>query len=416
MRMSKKTVLPKLRFPEFKNNGEWEEKNLGKVLIKNSNKNKNSTYSLVQSVSNKYGFINQSEYFDNRRVASKDTSNYYIIKKGYFAYNPSRIDVGSLAYKHDSEISIISPLYVSFKVKNELLIDNFLLNWFSSASFTKQMVFEGGVRNTLNFENLIQIKIGLPSLLAEQQKITDCLSSLDDLIAAEDKKLTLLKTHKKGLMQKLFPAEGETIPEVRFEGYTGDWEQRKLGEVYDIYSGQTPFRGDLDNFLNPTTAWIKTTDLNNASITENEEDISDKALKKLQLLPIGTVLIAMYGGFNQIGRTGMLTYPATINQAISALPPVDYVDPYFLITELNHNVEKWKIVAASSRKDANITKKDVEKFSLKNPELPEQIAISTFFCNLDEVITAQTEKIEALKLHKKGLMQGLFPSVQEVFG
>ncbi len=84
----------------------------------------------MQSVSNKHGFINQDEYFENRRVASKDTSNYYVIKKGFFAYNPSRIDVGSLAYKFDDEISIISPLYVSFQANKEKIIDEFLLNWF----------------------------------------------------------------------------------------------------------------------------------------------------------------------------------------------------------------------------------------------------------------------------------------------
>ena len=92
--MSKqKKLMPELRFPEFKNEGEWEVFRLGEVLLKNSTKNRKLKYSLVQSVSNKHGFINQDEYFENRIIASKDTSNYYVIKKGYFAYNPSRIDV-----------------------------------------------------------------------------------------------------------------------------------------------------------------------------------------------------------------------------------------------------------------------------------------------------------------------------------
>lgn len=205
---SKGESVPKSRFPEFRDSGEWEEKTLGDILIKNSIKNKKLKYILVQSVSNKYGFINQDEYFDDRRVASKDTSNYYVITKGCFAYNPSRIDVGSLAYKYDDEISIISPLYVSFKANNKKIIDIFLLNWFSSDIFKNQMIFEGGVRNTLNYDNLSLIKFKFPTP-PEQQKIADCLSSLDDLINTQYNKIKKLKEHKKGLTQGLFPSAAD---------------------------------------------------------------------------------------------------------------------------------------------------------------------------------------------------------------
>jgi type I restriction enzyme S subunit len=177
---------------------------LGEVLEKNKEKNKDRKYTLVQSVSNKFGFINQDEYFENRIVASKDTSNYYVIRKGCFAYNPSRIDVGSLAYKNDENISIISPLYVSFKAKNDKVLDLYLLNWFRSNGFIEQMIFEGGVRNTLNFDNLIEISIPLPSL-PEQEKIAACLSSLDEIITAQTQKIEQLQRHKKGLLQGLFP-------------------------------------------------------------------------------------------------------------------------------------------------------------------------------------------------------------------
>lgn len=231
----KKTLIPELRFPEFEKDSVWVKKTLGEVLIKNSTKNKNLKYSLVESVSNKFGFIKQDEYFENRRVASKDTSNYYIIKKGYFAYNPSRIDVGSLAYKQDGETSIISPLYVSFKANSDLINDYFLLSFFNSFGFTKQMIFEGGVRNTLNYESLIQIKIPIPTP-QEQQKIASCLSSLDEVIAAHSQKLDLLKDHKKGLMQNLFPQEGEKAPKFRFREFKRDgaWIKETVGEVYDF--------------------------------------------------------------------------------------------------------------------------------------------------------------------------------------
>jgi len=203
-------TVPEWRFPEFRDSGGWEENSLKKVLIKNSMKNKNQKYSLIESISNKFGFVRQDKYFENRRVASKNTSNYYVIKKGYFAYNPSRIDVGSLAYKYDDRTSIISPLYVSFKANNDVIDDIFLWMFFNSISFTKQMIFEGGVRNTLNYENLIQIKIFLPNL-PEQQKIAGFLSGIDDLINKQTGKIEMLKQHKKALMQGLFPAVEDVL-------------------------------------------------------------------------------------------------------------------------------------------------------------------------------------------------------------
>ncbi len=208
----KKGVMQKifsqeLRFKDENGKGfpDWEKNKLGVVLIKNSNKNKGQKYSLVQSVSNKHGFINQDEMFEDRRVASKDTSNYYVIEKGHFAYNPSRIDVGSLAYKFDDIISTISPLYISFSAKKEFLTDEYLLNWFKSEQFIKQMnsSFEGSVRNTLSYESLVKMKISIPSL-SEQTKIANFLSALDNKINHCQLQIEKTENWKKGLLQQMF--------------------------------------------------------------------------------------------------------------------------------------------------------------------------------------------------------------------
>lgn len=202
-----KIFKQELRFKDSNGNDypEWEEKILGKIIIKNKEKNKENKYNLVQSISNKYGFVNQDEYFEDRRVASQDLKNYYVAKNKLFAYNPSRINVGSLAYKEDSNISVISPLYVSFYSNKEYLIDKFLLNWLFSLPFIKQMScsFEGSVRNNLSFETLSNFIIQLPCL-EEQQKIADFLSSIDNKIDNLAAKLEDLKEFKKGLLQQMF--------------------------------------------------------------------------------------------------------------------------------------------------------------------------------------------------------------------
>lgn len=208
----KKGVMQKifsqeLRFAADNGNAfaDWEEKKLGEVLIKNSKKNKNQEFKLVQSVSNKRGFVNQDEYFEDRVIASKDLSNYYVIQKGDFAYNPSRIDVGSLAYKFDDKSSVISPLYISFKANKDYLNDAFLLEWFSTQQFTRQMnsSFEGSVRNTLSYESLRKIQMFYPCL-EEQTKIASFLSTIDEKINHCQAQITNTEVWKKGLLQQLF--------------------------------------------------------------------------------------------------------------------------------------------------------------------------------------------------------------------
>ena len=201
--ISEKLLLQKVRFKEFTE--KWELIILEKVLIKNSIKNKNQKYSIVQSVSNKYGFINQDEIFEDRRVASLNTSNYYVIEKGCFAYNPSRINIGSLAYKKDNETSVISPLYVSFRANNNFLFDDYLWHWFQTTNFTQQMnnSFEGSVRNTLSYENLIKMVISIPST-KEQIKIADFLSKISNKIETEKQFLNKLENQKQYLLQQMF--------------------------------------------------------------------------------------------------------------------------------------------------------------------------------------------------------------------
>ncbi len=169
-------------------------------LIKNTLKNKNNNINNIQSISNKKGFIAQSDQFEDRIVASNDTSNYYIVRNGVIAYNPSRINVGSIALKNDATPGIISPLYVSFYVK-ETADKNFIFNFFKTNKFKKQMysLFEGSVRNTLSWESLKRIKI--PDLPLEKQIfVTNLLSSMDNLI----NKLMLMFYYiiYKGLSQK----------------------------------------------------------------------------------------------------------------------------------------------------------------------------------------------------------------------
>lgn len=198
-------------------------------------------------------------------------------------------------------------------------------------------------------------------------------------------------------------------PKIRFNEFECIWTKSKLGELYEVYSGNTPSRSDSRNYQSGEIPWIKTTDLNNSIICSNEEKISVYGATKLKVLPEKSVLIAMYGGFNQIGRTGLLAYPATINQALAALMPVNEINPSFLLNFLNFKKESWRNVAASSRKDPNITKNDVEKFIISFPSLEEQSAIGSLFRTLDDLLASYKENLTNYQSLKATMLSKMFP-------
>lgn len=192
-------LTAKIRFPNF--NGIWKEVKLGKFIKEQTIRN-TKNINLVLSVTNKFGFVEQSNYFE-KEVASKDTSNYKVIKNGNFAYNPSRINVGSIALLENFEVGILSPMYVIFDCLDGIN-KKFLKYWLQSHNFTGNLYkyLAGSVRETLKFKDMKNFKIKLPNL-AEQTKIAEILSSVDDEIDLLNQKLEQLNLQKRGIMQNL---------------------------------------------------------------------------------------------------------------------------------------------------------------------------------------------------------------------
>ena len=199
-----------------------------------------------------------------------------------------------------------------------------------------------------------------------------------------------------------------------------EWELTRIKSLGKIFSGSTPLRAKYNEYFNGGTIyWVKTTDLNNEEIITTEELVTPYAIKNtsLKIFPTNTVLVAMYGGFNQIGRTGILKINSAINQALSAIPPnKEKIDPIYLLNWFNYNVGRWKNFAASSRKDPNITKRDVEDFPILLPSLPEQRAIARILSTWDRGIATLRQLIAAQQQRKKGLMQQLLTGKVRVKG
>ena len=195
-----------LRFRDDNGNEfpEWEKEKLGTLTTALSNKNKDNDLD-VYSISNQNGFVPQNMQFEDRTIASENRSNYKVVEYRNYAYNPSRINVGSIAFLKENKKVIVSPLYVIFKCNEEKLTCEFLENYLKTDNFKKgmQQNIKGSVRESLDYEGFSDIKIMLPCL-EEQKKIADCLSALDRKIEAEKKILADLEELKKGLLQAIF--------------------------------------------------------------------------------------------------------------------------------------------------------------------------------------------------------------------
>lgn len=200
-------------------------------------------------------------------------------------------------------------------------------------------------------------------------------------------------------------------PILRFQEFNDPIKTKKIRNFCLVKSGATPLRSKTAYFENGHIPWVKTTDLNNGVITSTEEKVTPLALKEtsLKIQPTNSVLVAMYGGFNQIGRTGLLKEPATTNQALCVLYPKDgVVISSFLQHYLNARVNRWRRFAASSRKDPNITSSDVGSFPVSFGTITEQQKIADFLTAVDTKINQLTEKHRLLKEYKKGVMQQIF--------
>jgi len=408
----KKTRVPKLRFPEFREAGGWEEKQLGE-LVNVRNGISPSRYDLADK--GEYPFLKVEDL-----------------------NNCAKYQTGSREYSNDSE-NTIPPLSVIFpkrgaaiqlnKVRinvSEVLMDTNLMAITPNDEIQVEFLFYKIVRDGLfkiadtstipqiNNKHIIPHEIVIPSK-PEQQKIAACLSSVDELVAAQSQKIEALKAHKKGLMQRLFPAEGERVPRVRFGKFEGEWEVGTLGEICKITSGGTPNRAEKE-YWNGDIPWVTTTLIDFNFIEEANEYITEVGLQNssAKIFPKNTILMAMYGQGKTRGKVAVLGIKAATNQACAAIILKDGFNTNFVFQNLASRYDEIRKLSNSGGQE-NLSAGLIESIPFAYPDIKteEQQKIAACLSSIDDLITAQTQKLNALKAHKKGLMQQLFPSTNE---
>lgn len=412
--MSKKektALVPKLRFPEFNSSGEWKVSTLNSLAIKITNKNKDRSITRILTNSATDGVVDQSEYFEREIVTQSNIDNYFVIDEGDYVYNPrisTSAPVGPIS-KNKIGKGIMSPLYTVFRFnnpRNEFYEQYFKTNLWNSYLKTISNTGARHDRISISTENFMKMPLPYPSD-EEQQKIADCLSSLDDLITAEDKKLSALRAHKKGLMQKLFPAEGKTLPEWRFPEFRdcGEWIECTFGDLATFLNGRAYKQDELLE-----SGKYRVLRVGNF-FSNNRWYYSDLELEDNKYCDYGDLLYAWSATFGpKIWDGEKVIYHYHIWKVVNN----DDVNKKFLFMLLDYETEKLKAQSANGLGLLHITKGTIENWKCYKPCISEQKKIADCLSDLDTLITAQAEKIEALNAHKKGLMQGLFPSIEEV--
>ena len=321
-----------------------------------------------------------------------DKRMYYIVSPNSFAYNPARINVGSIGYQDTGKSVIVSSLYEVFKTSDDV-DDRLLWHWFKSPDFQKliMQLQEGGVRLYFYYDKLCMGQVFLPSL-EEQRKIGKLFDTLDHLITLHQRKFDKLQVLKKAMLEKMFPKNGSSVPEIRFKGFTDAWEQRKLGEVVKEVTRNDP----------TSEAPIMMITANNGFIEQSERyafDNAGESLKKYILLQKGE--LAYNHGASKLRPFGSCF---ALTTAESARIPFVYhcfsaenKNAEFLSIELNGSeVESQlrKIVSSGARMDGllNISFDEYSTVTVLLPDIKEQEHIADFFRNLDHLITLHQRK------------------------
>jgi type I restriction enzyme S subunit len=408
---SKTRLVPKLRFPEFRDATEWGETTIAQAC---------KSFSGGTPSTSQKEFYGGSIPFMRSAEIARDETELFLTDEGLKKSAAKLIAKGDvLVALYGANSGDVALARIDGAINQAILclksegsnpyIYQFLRHrqdWITST------YLQGGQGN-LSGDIVKSISVPFPEA-AEQQKITDCLSSLDELIAAQARKVDALKTHKKGLMQQLFPREGETQPRLRFPEFrdSAEWTPTALGSIASFSSGGTPSKDNPD-YWNGSIPWVSASSMYELHISRADHYVTPLAIGNgTRIAKKGTLLILVRGSmlFKRVPMC-IAAVDVAFNQDVKALKVDPLVDGAFLIYQLLTNEDRIPINETGIGA-GKIELADLKEFGLFIPSQLEQRRIANCLSNLDDLITAATQELETLKIQKKGLMQQLFPSAE----
>ena len=382
MSKDKKRLVPVRRFKEFENADAWEQRKLGEVV----------EITMGQSPSSKNYTENPNDHILVQGNAD--------MKNGYVVPRVWTTQITKQAEKGDLILSVRAPVGDIGKTDYDVVLGRGVAaikgNSFIFQLLTKMKIngywtrfSTGSTFESINSDNIKNAQISIPSL-REQEKIGGLFNEFDSLIALHQRKLDKLKRVKSAYLTEMFPAEGEREPKRRFPGFTGAWEQRKLGDMGNVITGNTPSTKDKSNWTtdkNKGHIWITPTDINRKVLFDSERYLSDKGWLKARKIPKNSVLITSIAS---IGKNAINGIDAAFNQQINALI-LQNNNYYFVLSLMDKEKKRFEALAGQTATPI-INKSTFSSFQLQIPSENEQNKIGNFFKKIDNLITLHQRK------------------------
>lgn len=400
----KKTPAPKLRFKQFEGAGEWEEKKLGDLSNMSSGGTPPSTKSeyyggdipwvSISDMTKSGKYLDRTEKFLTPLGLDNSAAKVFPEKTILFAMYASigKCNIAKIPVSTSQAILGITP--------REELEGEYLYYFLANNEIKYADMGQHGTQKNLNAGIVKNFSIPLPPL-PEQTHIANCLSSLDAVISAHQSKLEALRQHKRGLMQQLFPQEGETVPRLRFPEFegAGAWEMKEIKKLGEVVTGNTPdtkkpeYYGGKWHFVSPS-------DITDAKyVLETKTNLTESGKEQTRVIPAESILFVCIG--STIGKIAKASEESSTNQQINSIVVSKDNDSDFIYYSLELN--KDNISALAGRQAVPIINKTLfSSIKIPSTSLPEQKRIAACLSSLDELIAAQVQKIAALQEFKRG--------------
>ena len=405
-------VLGSFFTPKSQNTPTWEQRKLGDAFERVVRKNTNNESRLPLTISAQDGLVDQITYFNNR-VASRDVSNYYLVYNGEFAYNKSTSDgypFGAVKRLDWYEKGVLSTLYIVFALKHPEKDDSDFMTVFYDTDRWHRGVAERaaeGARNhgllNISADDFFDIDTTMPEDKVEQEKIGRLLKKLDTLITLHQRKYEKLVNIKKSMLDKMFPQNGASVPEIRFKGFTDPWEQRKVGTLIEDYTEKTVTQNQYPVL----------TSSQQQGIVLQEDYFADRQVTTdnnvgYYVLPKGYFTYRSRSDTdvfvfnrNNIVDKGIISYYYPVFAPKSC-------DSNFLLRRLNHGIKKQLSMAAEGTGQKVLAHAKFKNMVVDVPSQSEQEKIGTILEELDTLITLHQRKLEKLQNIKKSCLEKMF--------
>lgn len=388
---------PKLRFPEFIKLGDWEKKKIESIISQESSTMAMNKLELLKEGFPVYGADGLIGYINDFQQEEEYIS---MVKDG------SGVGKLNLCQGHSSILGTLTALKSKDSKRYFLKWIYYLLNTLDFSSYVK-----GAGIPHIYYSDIKHKCIYIPSF-SEQEKIADCLSSLDDYINATQEKIEILQAHKKGLMQQLLPALGEIIPQKRLPkfGKSKKWSPNSMEEMFEIRNGYTPSKSNPKFWENGTIPWFRMEDIREHGhiLSDSIQHITKEAVKGKGLFPANSIIVATTA---TIGEHALITVDSLANQRFTFLTKRKSFDAkidmkYFYY--YMYLIDEWCKQHTNAGGFASVDMNGFRRLSVSLPSIEEQKEIAECLASIDDLIDSTKQKLVMLQEHKKGLMQQLF--------